>query len=255
MSTNGNMNPFDFSKLLGDMEIAPSTTKSKKSSQKDRLATAIKSMEDKRKRSDYKPRANNKFPFTVEGIVSAIETYIKENRKGDIHVFPTGSRMFGVSSSESDYDICIVKDDYDCDGRVSSALFSAYGEYETIDSDYNSGKKMVFGEFGNKIINIIPLSAHDYLYWMIATNCIADIARIAPKRIKDKTTRVSTFEMFKGLGRMIVGNEIGIKTVDEYIKLKKKDENVIISKHQYNKSKESKEVKEPKKKNIDEIPY
>lgn len=253
MSTNGTMSAIDFSKILGGMDEQIKTIKGDSKSQKTRLAEAIARMDRKKKDPSYKPRASNKFQFTTDGIVSAIEAYIKETRRQDIHVFPTGSRMFGVSSSESDYDICIYNEDYNMDGRVSSALFNAFGDYETIESDYNSGKKMVFTEFGNKIINIIPLSAHDYLYWMIATNCIADIARIAPKRIKDKTTRVSTFEMFKGLGRMIVGNEISIKTVDEYIKTKKKDENVIISKHQYAKAKGAKESK--KILTDDDIPY
>lgn len=170
-----------------------------------------------------------KTPFTTDYIIKVLSEDLK------LECFATGSRVFGCASSESDYDIVIRQLPVSYD--VLDKLGDTYGHFVTEDSNYNNGSKMYFGHRNDKCINIIPLSNHDYLYWMLATHSIANMARINPKGISNKTVRVSTFEMMKGLARLIVGNEVDESTIKKYRDMLKKDENVVISKWQYSNSK------------------
>lgn len=172
---------------------------------------------------------DTKQPFTVEYIVKVLK------EEYDQDCFATGSRVFGCSTSESDFDIVLPTTK--CDYSTLQALGETYGSFVCEDSQYHNGCKLYFGHFNKKCINLIPLSVHDYLYWMLATHSIANMSRINPKGISNKTVRVSTFEMMKSLARLIVGNEVTLATVDKYREMLKKDENIVISKWQYDSSK------------------
>ena len=171
--------------------------------------------------------------FTIEAIIALLSE--EKNT-----CFATGSRVFGCSTSESDYDIVILTKPKNSIQGIREQLGEKYGSYCEEESNYNNGSKMYFGHYNNKCINLIPLDIHDFLYWKLATESIANASRINPDGIKNKTIRVATFEMMKGLFRIIVGNDVNEKTLEKYEKFKDKDVNVLVSKFQYEQSKKKK---------------
>lgn len=181
--------------------------------------SAIKTL----KKSDNEYVGDGKYPFTLSGIVDSI----KYGRCcSSVHLFPTGSRYFGVSGYGSDYDICILSDDYSETGIITSALYSAFGYYVVMDGDYASGKKLVF-KHNNEIINIIPLNVADYISWMIATDILKNISDINRESIVNKIDRVTSFEMFKNMTRKLIGDKATIKLIDQYNNTKLKDINIL----------------------------
>jgi hypothetical protein len=154
-----------------------------------------------------------------------------------INSYPTGSKVFGLDSKESDFDIVILKQ-YDSKmADIKNKFFCQFGTYVDVASNYNDGIKCHFAFHEGKIINLIPLARHDYFYWMVTTDMIKDLSILSPSSIKTKAIRVGMFETITGLVRMIYGNEISYDTISEYIKTKNKEVNKIINDALYGKAK------------------
>lgn len=185
--------------------------------QKEKIEKALENLEKRKQYNWHKGEQTNS--FTLDGIIKTIKEYAKEKNNINIELYSTGSRTYGIASSKSDYDIVIYNnDDVRQTGIVSSSLYYQFGEYETIDSDYNNGKKMVFGEFPDKVINLIYLGINDFCYWKVATDFLTLTARVNGKNLKDKTLRIAAFEQIKAFARIAFGENVTIKTYKNYLK-------------------------------------
>lgn len=165
-----------------------------------------------------KPLGN--YEFKLDSMVSLLIA-------NKIAAIATGSRVFECASSSSDYDIIIPLADVN---EASSVLKTEFGYSRNEDSDYHNGIKIYFANFDAKCINLIPLNPHEYMYWKLTTETIKNACRIDPSSIKNKTTRVCSFELLIGVFRLILGNNVDESTLRKYEKIKEKDENIIYSK-------------------------
>jgi len=96
--------------------------------------------------------------------------------------FKTGSRVWGVASIHSDYDICVKQDEAD---RLKSC--HPYNH----DSGYEN-QTFYIGE-GNKEFNIIILNDDEFDAWKYATERMFAIPR---QEIQLKANRISLFEKY-----------------------------------------------------------
>lgn len=160
-----------------------------------------------------------------------------------INSYPTGSKVFGLDTKESDFDIVILKPSDKIMADIKNKLFHQFGTYVDVASNYNDGIKCHFAFHEGKIINLIPLSRHDYFYWMVTTDIIKDLCRLSPASMKIKATRVGMFETITGLVRMTYGNEISYDTISNYITTKNKEVSKIINDTLYGKSKGVEKIK------------
>lgn len=104
--------------------------------------------------------------------------------------FLTGSRAFGTSKEESDYDIVYsIKD--------SQKIEDIINGHEKRPSDYFAG---YFIKDEEKQINLIPVHPHDYLPWYLATKAMT--VTLKQSGIIDPIRKYSVFmgivSLFKG---------------------------------------------------------
>jgi predicted nucleotidyltransferase len=104
--------------------------------------------------------------------------------------FLTGSRAFGTSREDSDYDVVYSIED-------SQKVADIIGDAERSPSGYFAG---YFVKDGNKQINLIPVHTHEYLPWYLATKAMA--VTLKQSGIVDPIRKYSVFmgivSLFKG---------------------------------------------------------
>ncbi len=104
--------------------------------------------------------------------------------------FLTGSRAFGTSREDSDYDVVYSIDD-------SQKITDILGDAKRSPSDYFAGYFVIDGD---KQINLIPVHPHEYLPWYLATKAMT--ATLKQSGIIDPIRKYSVFmgivSLFKG---------------------------------------------------------
>lgn len=148
--------------------------------------------------------------------------------------FLTGSIEFGLDTRDSDIDICVLKSEVDFI-KIKENMVLNYGAFVDTKSSYNDGVKLNFINNKFKVINFIPLSMHDWVYWHMTTTIIKDMA-VFNTTLANKTMRVAMFETVSGLVRMVIGNDVNESTIIKYFNTLNKNKNKEINDILYNKS-------------------
>ena len=130
--------------------------------------------------------------------ISDIERYFLE--KNILH-FYTGSRAFGVSQKESDFDICI---------KFNKNYFSDFQDFLKLnnvvkeESNYSNGYYLLMDD--DSKVNIIPLEEHIFETWKLCTDTIkgaCEISEPIKTKLRNKETRCALFEILKGFYRIV----------------------------------------------------
>jgi len=138
------------------------------------------------------------------------------------NAFLTGSREFGWSNNESDYDVCISIGDKDRAFEMIKKLSTEYITSEYYDSAKGAGIIITDPADGlSRIVTINPIPLHpmDMLCWWLATREISHLAKIDSSRIGDRNFKHGAFELLRGF----------YKTMIEY-----KDVQAILDREQAN---------------------
>lgn len=179
---------------------------------------------------------------TMNPLLRAI---INELEGDEIPHFFTGSRCWGVSGQDSDYDLCIHFDDYDdvkgiinkiMNDNAREEVEARYSKHNNIiekyleegaislkDTDYvhspyGAGVKI---EIAGDELNLIRLLEGDFLFWLFATNSMVNIYKINPSQLVNKTFRHSVFENLRAIAKSTITYEGWKITGDNLLKLVK----------------------------------
>lgn len=120
--------------------------------------------------------------------------------------FLTGSRAYGTSKEDSDWDIVYPID-------KSDEVKSIISGYEETSSAYFSGKYITVGR---KKINLIPVHPHDYLPWYLATK-----AMTATLKLSGIDEPINKYAVFMGIVSLYKGVVEKHKTISGYIPMRR----------------------------------
>ena len=100
--------------------------------------------------------------------------------------FKTGSRVWGVASKDSDYDIVVLPDE----GERLKKLYE-YEEVLTQHEEYEDGT--IYINEGHKSFNVIILESIEYEAWKYATEAMMKLPK---DLIQHRTHRVNKFKQY-----------------------------------------------------------
>lgn len=136
-----------------------------------------------------------------------IKQLVLEVFKDCPNAFLTGSREFGWSTDDSDYDVCISIADKDRAFEIIKKLSTEYIASEYYDSAKGSGIiiKDPHDDWTTLVtINPIPLHPMDMLCWWLATREISHIAKIDQSRIGNRNFKHGAFELLRGFYKTMI---------------------------------------------------
>ena len=133
-------------------------------------------------------------------------------------VFLTGSRAFGWSTPESDFDVCIFAHDKPKAFAMIEAMSAEYKDSEYYDGAKGSGIVVDCREYQFVVsINPIPLHPLDMLCWWLASREIMHIGHIDSSRLGSRETKHGAFEILRGFYKSVLPYQ-GEKVVMEQLR-------------------------------------
>lgn len=135
------------------------------------------------------------------------------------NAFLTGSRAFGWSNKDSDFDICVHMEDKERAFQLRNGFAASTPTERSLYYDSAKGHCIRIEPLGFRMdvtINVIPLHPLDMLCWWMATREIQHVAKLDSQFLSVKEHKHGAFELLRGFYKQSI-RYLGAKETSEML--------------------------------------